>query len=239
METQLAWRIKVHIYVKMLQFSCHRLAFLTNGTLEKTNPWCLQTKLSTKERLPPTDLVLYHLTGRKLSGCVGILCPPSPHLSFTRPVSNRFFPNAHPARSPLAGLCLLKADSPRCINRECRAEEPRRVEATLPLFVWMLLQRPGTEELCTSTADTLGRWNVSFVLAQGWASVTKTYFFVSAYITIISVIFSCNKVHCTKIFKYWGNYNPIYDDNEVLGGTLVNITTKRGAYVSNRIARYR
>lgn len=143
----------------------------------KENQWCLGTGLSTLESLPPSpDLVLHLLTGRKLSDCAGILCPPYPYLSFTRPVSNCFFPDAHPARPPLAGLCLLKADSPRCINRERRAEEPRRVEASLPLFVWMLLQRAGVEELCASTALTLGRWNVSFVLAEGRATVTKTSF---------------------------------------------------------------
>lgn len=141
--------------------------------------------------------------GKEIVGFCRHSLPSFPSFELYAPRFQRCFPDAHPARSPLAGLCLLKADSLRCINRECRAEEPLRVEATLPLFVWMLLQRPGTEELCTSTADTLGRWNVSFVLAQGWASVTKTYFFVSVYITIISVTFSCNKVtiRCYKNLK--------------------------------------
>lgn len=152
----------------MLQISCHLYIYLF---------FLLKIRWRGKKNpisLPPSpDLVLHLLMGRNLSGCAGVPLPPSPYLSFTRPVSNCFFPDAHPARPPLAGLCLLKADSPRCINRERRAEEPRRVEASLPLFVWMLLQRPGVEELRTSTDDTLGRRNVSFVLAQGSAAVTR------------------------------------------------------------------
>lgn len=62
--------------------------------------------------------------GRKLLSCVGILRPPSPHLSFMRPVSNCFFPNAHPARPPLAGLCLLKAESPRWITGSAEQRSP-------------------------------------------------------------------------------------------------------------------
>lgn len=48
---------------------------------------------------------------------------------------------------PLAGLCLLKTNSLWCITRQCRAEELWRAKASLPLFVSVLLQSLGIEEL--------------------------------------------------------------------------------------------
>lgn len=44
---------------------------------------------------------------------------------------------------------------------------------------------------------------------------------------IISVTFSYDEVHCYKYLKVLRTNNPNYDDNEVLGGTLVHIEHKQ------------